>query len=173
MAMLITSNVKQSNYQISSEERIKKANDILYEYFRNNRYPKKIEKLRLAEKANVTLQFVINFFYTTRSRIKNIEKLQYNNYNSSMVAMADKDFVQYYWYKNNQKRFKGAVMRPLSGLYNFMNGNKNNLYKSPPTIMPVSFYECDSRECEDIKFTKVQISEDLNNENISNTSNIH
>lgn len=56
------------------EKNSEKADKILYEYFKINRYPKKQEKIKLAQKANVDFQYVVNFFYNARSQVKKDER---------------------------------------------------------------------------------------------------
>ena len=56
-------------------KRIRKADEILLGFFNINRYPLRNEKRKMAELADVTLQYVINFFYHTRVVAKKIEKV--------------------------------------------------------------------------------------------------
>ena len=156
------SDLKIPKYKILSNEEIMRANAILYDYFRNSRYPKRIEKLKLAEKAGVSLQFVINFFYNTRSRIQNLEKRQaYINAEQRNTYL-----------KNNINNHSGYSKIYEENLdfhseNKYLNGGNNNLYKSLPIISP-SLLNLSSDSLNTELFSKIKVFDELNFENINN-----
>lgn len=154
-----------------SEEQKKRANAILLEYFHNNRYPKKTEKLKLAERAGVTLQFVINFFYNTRSRIKSLEKQQYFCTNTQRIEPFPSDFDQQIRICNqNHIRFANKELDKRIG---FMNGSNNSLYISMPLIKPILLYEHDFEANDELRYTKIHVFDDASLENMNNASSIY
>lgn len=127
---------------------------VLYEYFKNNRYPKKAEKQRLAEKTNVTVQYVVNFFYNTRSRIRRKEKQEATAcrkghrgiYCEFKIETADQPNPEYTDFPIQQKE-----------LLKFR-GDQNDLYISEPKIE--SFLLVDKND-ENIKNSELSVYDDV------------
>lgn len=164
--MSTNSNLKASDEKVLNCNSIIKANAILYEYFRNNRYPKRVEKLRLAEKAGVSLQFVINFFYNTRSRIKSLEKRQVylnNNYKNSYYYSGSRNFYRYPMFSGDDNYF--TFRSPEYGVC-VLNGRNNSLYKSLP-IVSQRLLEEETLDNQSI-CTNIQLNDEINQENLSN-----
>lgn len=164
--MSTNSDLKASDGKVLNTSSIIKANAILYEYFRNNRYPKRVEKLRLAEKAGVSLQFVINFFYNTRSRIKSLEKRQVylnNNYKNSYYYSRSGNFYRYPMFSGDENYF--TFRSPEYGVC-VLNGRNNSLYKSLPIVSQKLLEETalDNRSI----CTNIQLNDEINQENLSN-----
>lgn len=160
-------NSKDGEYKFLSDHELIRANSILYEYFRNNRYPKRIEKLKLAEKAGVTLQFVINFFYNTRSRIKHLERRQSFLENRNRSLYFSKEPGLYYRYPSflDDAHNPFCFRSPEHGI-SILNGMNNSLYKSLPIVSPTLLNEF--RMNHDNFCSKIQMFEDGNIENMNN-----
>lgn len=119
---------KETNHLLNKSS--KEADMILYEYFKNNRYPKKSEKQRLAEKTNVPVQYVVNFFYNARSRIRRLEKQEANGrkkkgeglYSEFKISPIDRTCSEYSDLPMHSQRIPK------------FRGFQNNLYISEPKI---------------------------------------
>ncbi|ELA42402.1 uncharacterized protein VICG_00501 [Vittaforma corneae ATCC 50505] len=128
----------QFNY---SEQETENADRILYEYFRNNRYPKKAEKLRLAEQVGVDLQYVVNFFYNARSQVKKLEKEQ-----QEQVGRKTSSFGRLINSKCRhciilgQENFQNMKFVPISER---LRGDCNHLYLGSPILQPALLEICD------------------------------
>lgn len=113
-----------SNYNTEAEYYyLRGLHSTLLEFFNEKRYPSKDEKRRIAAITGTDLQYVINFFYNTRSRVKKIE---------------GKDKA----YKHYQLAPDSLEIEPMDpeiqldqlneGCHYFYYGSENSLYKKFP-----------------------------------------
>lgn len=121
----------QFNY---TEQEMANADKILYEYFRNNRYPKRPEKLRLAEQTGVDLQYVVNFFYNARSQVKKFEKeqrVQMSQWVNSFGQLVNNKCRHCMLLE--QESFQNAKFDQINQR---PRGDRNHLYLSSPFLQP-------------------------------------
>jgi len=116
------------NCKIASDNS-KQADEILFEYFKINRYPKKTEKIKLAAKANVTLQYVMNYFYNARGRERKAEKECPDNARATMHM--EYQCPRYIRFPINW--FRG-ISQPV--IFRRPKGNSSSLYLRSPIILP-------------------------------------
>lgn len=118
-------------YEENSEpaEDMKNCDRILLEYFKNNRYPKKPEKIKLAMKANVSLQYVVNFFYNARSRAKKAERERLENCLESTLEEYGTTKCTHMSLNLDESTRNSRMCRKLCG-------NRNYLYLRSPILRP-------------------------------------